>query len=187
MKIGGLVLAAGASRRMGTSKAFLQIQGETFLERIVRVMRTACDPVVVVVPPDWPADGSDGYVRNPKPERGMLSSLRCGLERLRDADHVLFTPLDLPLLAPTTVQAIAEAAPLAGVVIPRCGEDRGHPVAVDRTMIAELLAAPDGVQPRDIIRRDDSRVLFLDVEDPGVVRDVDHPEDYRKLLLSIPC
>jgi molybdenum cofactor cytidylyltransferase len=117
----------------------------------------------------------------------MLSSLRCGLERLSDCDHILFTPMDLPLLEARTVRAIAEAAPRAAVVIPRVGEDRGHPVAIDRTVALELLAAPDGVQPRDIIRRDDSRVLFLDVEDPGVVRDVDHPEDYRKLLLSIPC
>lgn len=186
MKIGGLVLAAGASRRMGSPKALLTIQGETFLDRMLRVMRAVCGEVVAVVPPEWSGDGA-AYVRNPDPGRGMLSSLRCGLQRLGDADHVLFTPMDLPLLEVDTVRAIAEAAPRAGVVIPRFGEDRGHPVAVDRAVIAELLAAPDGVQPRDIIRRDDSRVLFLDVDDAGVVRDVDHPEDYRKLLLSIPC
>ncbi|BDC52692.1 hypothetical protein F183_A50070 [Bryobacterales bacterium F-183] len=186
MKIGGLVLAAGASRRMGSPKAFLDIQGETFLDRMVRVMRSVCDDVVAVVPPDWSAPDAH-YVRNPDPERGMLSSLRCGLQALSTADHVLFTPMDLPLLDPRTVRLIADAAPRAGVVIPRFGEDRGHPVAVNREVIAELLAAPDGVQPRDIIRRDDSRVLFLDVDDPGVVRDIDHPEDYRRLLLSIPC
>jgi molybdenum cofactor cytidylyltransferase len=185
MKIGGLVLAAGASRRMGTSKALLEIQGETFLDRIVRLLRPVCDSLAVVVPPNGPmvADA----VCNPDPDRGMLSSLRCGLDRLRDCDHVLFTPMDLPLLDARTVRRIADAAPLAPVVIPRHGEDRGHPVAIDRTVALELLAAPDGMQPRDIIRRDDSRVLFLDVDDPGVARDVDRPEDYRNLLLSIPC
>lgn len=180
MRIGGLVLAAGASRRMGSPKALLTIEGETFLDRMVRVMRSACDEVAVVVPPLWPL--AEGYVPNPDPERGMLSSLRCGLERLTGMDHVLFTPMDLPLLEPRTVRAIAGVANRAAVVIPRYGEDRGHPVAVDRVVMGELLAAPDGVQPRDVIRRDDSRVLFLDVDDPGVVRDVDHPEDYRKLL-----
>ena len=84
--IAGIILSAGASRRMGTPKALLQLNDETFLDRLIRLFSEVCSPVIVVLGDQ--ADqirsgirrGSEArFVVNPDPERGMLSSLQCGL------------------------------------------------------------------------------------------------------------
>ncbi|HXF27317.1 MAG TPA: NTP transferase domain-containing protein, partial [Bryobacteraceae bacterium] len=78
-RICGLILAAGASRRMGTSKALLTVGGETFLDRLIGLLSVVCEPVIVVTGHDA-LQAKDGmFVTNPEPERGMLSSLQCGL------------------------------------------------------------------------------------------------------------
>ncbi len=188
---GGIILAAGASSRMGQPKALLEFHGETFLARMVRIFAPHCDPLVVVVAPGcetWVPAGSARPVVNPQPERGMLSSLQCGLAEFGNeiTGHILFTPMDLPALREETVAAVAVACGRAAVVIPRLGETRGHPVSIDGTVAAELLALSGGpeAQPKHVLRRDDSRVLFLEIDDPGSIRDVDEPQDYQELLLS---
>jgi CTP:molybdopterin cytidylyltransferase MocA len=188
----GLILAAGASRRMGRPKTMLEYQGETFLNRMFRVLRAAgCDPITVVVAPgceSWIPPGARATV-NPDPDRGMLSSLQCGLADLLDipeVNRILFTPLDLPSLREDSVRQVVDAAASAEVVIPRYTiEKRGHPVSISRAVAQEVLqlSGPDA-QPRDAIRRDDSRVLFAEVHDQGVVRDIDEPQDYQELLMA---
>jgi len=190
----GLILAAGASSRMGRPKALLEYEGETFLSRMIRLFEAHCDPVVVVVAPGrevWlPAKGRTRAiaVQNPKPERGMLSSLQCGLTALlaAGAERILFTPMDLPALREDTVAFMAREAISAQVVIPRIGEERGHPVAISREVAAELLAldaeSPE-TNPKQVLRRDPARVRFVDLEDRGAIRDVDDPRDYQELLL----
>lgn len=184
----GLILAAGASRRMGRPKALLATpEGETFLHRVVRIMSAHCDPIIVVVAPgceSWLAGTATRIAVNPDPDRGMLSSLQCGLESLDpQVEHVVFTPMDLPTLGEDTVAAVARAAGQAEVVIPRYKADRGHPVAISRAVACELLALdPLTANPKDVLRRDDARVLFLDLDDPGAVRDIDEPKDYQDLL-----
>ena len=184
-----LILAAGASRRMGRPKALLATpEGETFLHRMIRIMSAHCDPVIVVVAPGseaWvgPAHTATAVV-NPDPDRGMLSSLQCGLQAIgTEVEHIVFTPMDLPALSESTVAAVAHAAAQAEVVIPRYKADRGHPVAISRAVARELLALdPLTANPKDVLRRDDARVLFLDLDDPGAVRDIDEPKDYQDLL-----
>ena len=82
--IAGIILAAGASSRMGTPKALLDYRGETFLDRLIRVLGAVCDPVIVVL--GYHAEqiraGVNGrvqFVVNPTPTRGQLSSLQTGL------------------------------------------------------------------------------------------------------------
>ena len=89
MKLGGIILSGGASRRMGTPKALLLIENETFLDRMIRLFSEVCDPVIVVLGHNAEQIRSEiqrasqvSFVVNPDPERGMLSSLQCGLEAL---------------------------------------------------------------------------------------------------------
>src|SRR5260221_10022704 len=79
--IAGIILAAGASSRMGSPKALLDFRGERFIERLVRVFSCVCDPVIVAL--GYHADAirpaiqaSARIVINPAPERGQLSSLQ---------------------------------------------------------------------------------------------------------------
>src|SRR5262245_32305125 len=104
MKTAGLILAAGASRRMGSPKALLELDGDTFLDRLIRAFRPHCSPLIVVL--GYHAEAIRSGVRrghdvefvvNPHPEQGQLSSLQCGLSSVPgDSAAVIFTPVDYP-------------------------------------------------------------------------------------------
>jgi CTP:molybdopterin cytidylyltransferase MocA len=110
----------------------------------------------------------------------MLSSLQCGLAAIsEEVDAFLFTPVDLPKINKETVEQLAQAAGSAPIVIPRCHGRRGHPVLMDASLRTELLAASGS--PRDIVDRHADQVRYLDVEDDGILVDVDTPEEYAAL------
>jgi molybdenum cofactor cytidylyltransferase len=188
--IAGIILAAGASSRMGTPKALLDYRGETFLNRLIRVLGTVCDPVIVVL--GYHADevragarADARFVVNPDPSRGQLSSLQTGLAEVPgDAEGFLFLPVDSPAAGLETVQKIVEALdsskePL--LVIPRHEGRRGHPVCARRELIEEFLALPAEGQAKEVVRRHADRTYYLDTFDAGVLSDIDDPEAYRML------
>lgn len=190
--IAGIILAAGASSRMGRPKALLDFHGETFLARLVRVMRQECDPVLVVLGSGAGEIRSNAppgatFAENPDPERGQLSSLQTALAVLpAAAEGFLFTPVDCPAVKPSTVARLARAAaerdPATVLVIPRCGGRRGHPVFAARALAQEFLALPPTAQARDVVHRHVPHTRYLEVDDPGILSDIDDPESYRRLL-----
>ena len=194
LAIGGLILSAGASRRMGSPKALLTLDGTGFLDRLIQAFSPVCDPLIVVLGYDAERirEGlaSDArspaieFVVNPDPARGMLSSLQCGLRALPcHVEAAIFTPVDYPAVRTATVQSLARAyrRSRSPVTLPRhCGE-RGHPVCVSRRFIDQLLALPVTAQARDLIRTHRPQTAYVDVDDPGILSDIDLPEDYRRL------
>ncbi|MGH9593849.1 MAG: nucleotidyltransferase family protein, partial [Bryobacteraceae bacterium] len=100
--IAGIILAAGASSRMGTPKALLDYRGETFVGRLMRVLGAVCDPVMVVLGYHAAEIGARvpanvRVVLNPDPDRGQLSSLQTALAALPvEADGFAFVPVDSP-------------------------------------------------------------------------------------------
>ncbi|MCW5982574.1 MAG: nucleotidyltransferase family protein [Bryobacteraceae bacterium] len=194
MTLTGIILAGGASRRMGSPKALLPIGEETFLDRLIGALLPHCAPVIVVVGAHVDAIRRGAaratevqFVANPDPERGQLSSLQCGLTAAPpDAEAVMFTPVDYPLVLPSTIAALAraldDASPHASVIVPVHDGKRGHPVCVRRELIAALLALPPEATARDVIRANEDRTLRIEVNDPGILRDIDDPEAYRALV-----
>lgn len=178
-----IVLAAGASSRMGSAKALLKYQGETFLSRSVLLFQSFCDPVIVVLPPsglECPAGVIS--VVNPAPERGMLTSLQSGLKAVPDcARFVFFTPVDLPAVSAQTVSALWSAAGQAPAIIPRHGGRRGHPVLISRELVPDFLTLHAPATARDVIERHARNIRYIDVDDPGIVNDIDEPADYARL------
>lgn len=189
--IAGIILAAGASSRMGSPKALLDYRGETFIGRMVRVYGEVCAPVIVVlgyhaaaIRPAIPDTAA--IVTNPQPERGQLSSLQTALAKLpADAEGFLFAPVDSPAIQPVTIQMLAEEFrrrdPATVFVIPRYRGKRGHPVFATRAIADEILALPATAQARDIVHRHVARTRYIDVEDAGILTDVDDPAAYREL------
>lgn len=180
-----VILAAGASRRMGFPKAMLQYQGERFVNRLVRVFRCACHEVVVVrsaLSGEWQVAGAH-VVENPDPERGMLSSLQCGLRAVStDADAVFFTPVDYPAISQNVVVKMADAWNReSALILPRTNGRRGHPALVSRRIVPELLSLRDGAQARDIVHRHESEIQYVDVDEPGILHDIDDAEQYSAL------
>jgi len=189
--IAGIILAAGASSRMGTPKALLDYRGETFVGRLVRVLGTSCNPVIVVlgyhtdvIRQQVPATAT--IVINPDPDRGQLSSLQTGLAALpTEAGGFAFIPVDSPAVLEDTVAKLAAAferrAPSTLFVITRQAGKRGHPVMATRSIAAELLALPSTAEAREVVHAHVDRTEYVDVDDPGIFTDVDDPEAYRLL------
>ena len=180
---------------MGTPKALLLIENETFLDRMIRLFAEVCDPVIVVLGHNAEQIRSGiqrasqvMFVVNPDPERGMLSSLQCGLEALPTADAVMFTPVDHPCIQGSTLERLAagmleEQAPL---IIPTYRGSHGHPVCITRPLITELLALPASAQARDVIHRHLPEACLMAVDDSAVTTDIDDPAAYAELLAQLP-
>lgn len=187
-RLAGLILAAGASSRMGAPKALLPIAGETFLDRLVSLLLPVCNPVAVVVGAhrgriaEGIARGHDVVlVANPDPHRGMMSSLQCGLRALPPtASGVLFTLVDCPAILPSTVDAVVHHffSQSLAVAVPEYNGRRGHPVCLSPAAVRDFLAAPFTTQPRDVVQLHRTPASILVVDDPGIVTDADLPEDY---------
>ena len=196
--IAGVILAAGASSRMGGHpKALLEYRGETFVGRLVRVLSEVCDPVIVVlgyhadrIRPAIEALRENSRARiaiNPAPERGQLSSLQTGLALVPEqAEGFMFVPVDCPAAEADTVKRVAAAFaardPKTQIVVPQYRGKHGHPVCASRAIAAEMLALPPTAQARDVVHAHVADTLYVDVGDPGILADVDDPERYRRMV-----
>jgi molybdenum cofactor cytidylyltransferase len=193
--IAGIILAAGRSARMGTSKALLTASaGETFVSRLLTTLREGgiAAPLVVGRPDDDPLRREverrcGEYVVNPAADAGgQLSSLLAGLAA---ADRgglrgLMVVPVDAPLLTPSTVATLLAVfdATLAPIVRPRYRGRHGHPVVFGRSVFADLRRADPAAGAKAVLRAHEPAIVNVDVDDPGVVGDIDTPDSYRELF-----
>lgn len=188
MKLPGIILAAGLSSRMGRTKALLPLGESTFLTHLIETFHAVCEPIIVVVGEDaesivagLPLHPQVTVVVNENHQLGMLSSLQEGLKALPDASGgAIFTLVDHPRLQTATLAAVANTLEQAAapVVIPRYHAERGHPVAISAVVMQQLLEAPSNASPKDVIRSHRAETVFVDVDDPSVVEDIDTPDDF---------
>jgi molybdenum cofactor cytidylyltransferase len=195
-RVAGIVPAAGRSSRMGRSKALLAPGGRTFLGRLTHALvQGGCDPVLVVVrdgaSPEADAAHALGLqpVINPDPSEGPVSSLRAGLAALpTDVGACVWCPVDYPLVRADTVAALLASSAEAPdcVVIPAHAGRRGHPVVFPRELFARLAEPGLADGARTVVREHPRRVTVA-VDDPGILTDIDTPEDYREVFGEAPA
>ena len=167
---------------MGRPKAQLVFEGETFIARLVRVLGAQFKPVIAVTAQPIAIEGAQNVV-NPDPSRGMLSSLQCGIRALpAAAEAFVFTPVDIPSVAEQTIEELATGWSGEPLRIPRFEGRRGHPVLAARSVASELVQLPVEAKASDVIHRYASQTTYVDVDDPGILRDVDTPADYEALV-----
>lgn len=188
-----IILAAGASERMGYPKALLPYRGASFLSGILDACYAAGIEKRVVVLGHFAdkilreIDLSDAIVTTSENlEAGPIGSIRAGIRALvnHPVDAALVWPVDRPHVSVATVSALLDrfrAAP-ASIVVPTYGGRRGHPVLFGKAVFAELLAAPDAVGAKAVVRKDAGRVVPVPVDDAAVLEDFNTPEDYKDLL-----
>ena len=183
---GGLVLAGGGGRRMGRPKALVRYQGELLVERACRLLAGAgCDPVVAVL--GAAADEvraaatlpGVSTVDNPGWPTGMGSSLGVGLAELRDADAVVVTLVDMPLLGAESVRRLTAAwRDGAEAAVATYRGRWGHPVLLSREVAAEVRGSVRGDEgARAWLREHPQRVRTVPCDGTGDPRDIDVPED----------
>lgn len=195
--ISGIILAAGASSRMGQPKAGLPFQrtAETVLSRIVSILLQGGVPSIAVVAGAhvdavrlaMPAGERRAYVvEHPGWASGQLSSLLAGLQAIDTPDlaGVLVMPVDVPLVTASTVDAVVREwlRTRAPIVRPAFGARHGHPVIFDRSVFADLRAADPNVGAKAVFAIHRDRIVNVEVNDAGAFEDIDTPADYERLL-----
>jgi nicotine blue oxidoreductase len=187
--IGGLVLAAGAATRFGTSKQLVELDGRPLLEhairaviaspvgRVVVVLGAGADQVIARVD----SHGAD-FVVCDRWDEGQSASLACGLAQLADCEAVVITLGDQPRLSPDAIRRVI-AARAEGIEAVRAmyGESPGHPVLLERSLFDRM---------RDVTGDHGARNLLLSVptrevpcEDLGGGEDVDTPAQLDALRM----
>lgn len=188
------MLAAGMSRRMGSPKQLLRWRDKMLLEHalsnvrgsrvseIVLVLGAAADEIRSHIP----GDGLN-IVFNPDYRQGMGASLRAGASAVSQKARAAFVVLaDQPLVQPSTLDRMIDdyeqAAPQ--VLIPLFRGFRGNPVLLDRSLFPELMSLSGDVGCRAIFGQHTKGIRRIQVDDPGILLDIDSTEDWKSLASS---
>jgi molybdenum cofactor cytidylyltransferase len=177
-----VVLAAGASRRYGSPKQLVVVDGRTLLEHVVGIaMEAGLEPLIVVVPV-WlsPPTGFDvmhaRWVRNAFPERGVSLSLRLGLGAVdSSASAALILLGDQPEIEPATIAAVLNARGDRPLVAASADGLLAPPVLIERTHFQLVDELTGDVGLRDLLRENPDLVTSVPVTAHAV--DLDTPAD----------
>lgn len=189
----GLVLAAGLSQRMGTPKQLLPFGPKTILQTVVDVLLALDLQDVIVVLGHEAERVRDSLGNrditccyNENYKEGMFSSVLCGVHAIpKTADAMVMALGDQPHIEARVGRRVVDAYQRgsSGIVIPTWDGKRGHPALVDlkryRDKIVSL-SGENGLKP--VMRGYGDDTLELQVDDAGILRDLDTPEDYRLAL-----
>jgi molybdenum cofactor guanylyltransferase len=196
-RVGGIVLCGGQSKRMGRPKAWLPIAGELMLPRVVRLLREAVAPIVVVAAPEQdlpPLPAEVQIVRDEEQGRGPLQGLAAGLAALQGlADAAYASSCDVPFLRPEFVRRMIELLGEQHICVPRVGAYH-HPLAavyrVEVLAIVRNLLQENRLRPVFLFEAAPTRIVLADElrdVDPTceTLRNLNTPEDYEQALREV--
>lgn len=185
MRLGIVLLAAGAGKRFGGNKLTAQVHGKPMylwaMENIEE-MKTELPAVVVTGTPEIvSAAEAKGMIAifNGQPELGISLSIRLGIEAViqedRKVDGILFMVCDQPWLEKTTLVRLMSEFD-GGVLALSYGERRGNPVIFSREYLKELSELSEDIGGRQVMARHRENVRFLEVNDEKELQDIDKRE-----------
>ncbi len=185
-----MILAAGESKRMGKPKLLLPFGEKTMIETVIdRVIQSRAEKILVVL-------GSNGekiekkignlpleISVNPDFKEGMLSSVQHGFNALpEDAQAVLIFLGDQPSIPSKVIDRVIDVFRETGkgIVLPVYKGERGHPVLIDMKYRHEVKNLNPEVGLRELVYGRPEDILEVDVDDAGILRDINDIEDYRR-------
>lgn len=190
-----IVLAAGSSRRMGSQKLLLPYGQSTIIETVVdNILNSSIDRVMIVLGPNHEeirqvlGQRPVQFCHNREHKKGMLSSVICGIHALpQDAQSALFFLGDQPEIPPAVTNRVIDAynEELFGIVIPVNDHRRGHPLLVDLKYRKALQQLDLEAGLRALRHQFPGDVLEVEVDEPGILVDIDTREDYKNALTEL--
>lgn len=198
-RVYAIVPAAGRGRRMGAAKQLLEVSGQTMLQGVVEALAaSAVEGVVLVTHSEivralgtWQA-ARTWIVLNDDETSAMIDSLRLGLQawservELRAPDGVLVYPADQPGITPAEIDVCIDAFRVdAGrIVVASHGGRRGHPLVFPASLVPFACSAACDEGLNALPRTHAERLHVVECDSPAVTRDIDTPEDYRRIIES---
>jgi len=194
MRLGGLVLAAGLSSRMGAFKPLMQIDGKALVVLSVESLLQKAESVTVVL--GFRADEVRQALRDAFPKErvritvnaayemtDMLQSIRTGLAELDECDAFFLLPGDMPAVGISTLAALAAALENtdAAVAVPTVEGRRKHPPLIRADCIGDILSYDGEGGLRGIWRGYEGKIAAVPVNDRGCVLDADDMDDFLAL------
>jgi len=184
VKVDGLILAAGLSKRTQEFKMTLDLFGVPLLARAIESMSSVCKKITIV----------GGYrfqeirqivakfdncrvVYNRDFQKGMFSSFKVGIQHM-NTRRFFMTPGDIPFITPAVYKQMLKVK--GNIVVPRFGDRNGHPLLLSSSFIPELIEMPDSSILKDYIK--EREITLFPVEDEGILLDIDTLSDYYELL-----
>lgn len=186
---GILVLAAGRSRRFGSDKrlAHMPHSGRTLLESTISAARDSGLPVRVCL-----REGDDDLAATLSGDgvatiicrhasHGMGATLAEAVAADNDWDVMLVALADMPLVRAATYLRLAQACSRDGLAVPRYRGRRGNPVGFGAAWFGQLARCDGDRGARHVLAANSQAIVPVDVDDPGILRDVDWPADLEAM------
>lgn len=181
MNIDGVILAAGYSSRANTFKMELEIDKKAIIQRCIESLYDECNKIIVV----------SGYkhekierlvqsyskvqiVYNEEFHKGMFSSVKKGIQNVT-AERFLLTPGDYPLINKDVVKKLLKEK--NEIVIPSFNKKGGHPILLSSNLIKEILIEREDSNLKIYLSK--KQCFYLNIDDEGILLDVDTIEDYN--------
>ena len=170
-------------------KALLDLQGKSFLQLVIDAHSDCTAALYVVLGYDHERIersvdlSGTRVVINPDPSRGQLSSLQAALQELASAETIIVHPVDHPLVRQDTIRTLLEGSHSQPerILVPEYRGMKGHPVLFPSIFCQDLKQAPLEQGARWVVHRHQESVSRVPVDDPGVLRNIDTPDQYRSL------
>ncbi|RJR16884.1 MAG: nucleotidyltransferase family protein [Desulfobacteraceae bacterium] len=194
--VAGIVLAAGASSRMGSPKQLLGFGKTTLLGRVLNeALSSELDSVVVVLGymaeeiaaslEDLASNPRLSVLLNKDYEKGLSSSIKAGLAFVeRDYDHVMILLADMPFISRSIINRLISNYMVSGLPLGavNAGGRRSHPVILSRCLYPEIARLEGDKGARGIFAFYKDRVCMVDTDTPFEDRDIDTPSEYEALI-----
>ena len=192
-KITGIILAAGRSTRMEKTKQLLPFGDSTILGTVIEnALESDLDGITLVLGHEHKKIKNSlkeqfrsyrfRIVVNPDYEKGQSTSLICGIKSIDSkTDAAMFLLGDLPCVGPRTIDQIISGfdPAFSDIVVPCFKGKRGNPVIISQALFPELETISADTGARTLFSKYQNRLLKIEVDDPGILMDIDTPDDYN--------
>lgn len=190
--IGGIILAAGSSRRFGDDKRKSTLpSGEAMLEESIRKAISALDEVLVVLrfgdreyskQLEVSIDNANvSFLCAPDSAQGMAHSLSNAIHHVKDWEAAIVFLGDMPFVQAETIDAIMGEYQFRKankpIILPTKEGEKGHPVLFSRDYFDEIQGLKGDKGARAVVDAHPDKLFTIEVLDPGVIRDIDTPDD----------